>query len=100
METKLKIYPDDYMKTCSECGKVFSTGYFNRAVWQYTYKEKWQCSYTCYDHAILRLGNNRRKSSSFKSQVNRCEDSMKAQGKTILHPIIIKEDDETSDEKL
>lgn len=50
---------------------------------------KYQCSYTCHDHATLRLGKRESGVTNKKmwEYVKKCESSMKAQGKTILHPI-------------
>lgn len=76
------------MRKCSECGRDFCIDYPG-----YTYKVngKYQCSYTCHDHALLRLSNNQYISEeNYMKYVNRSERTMVAQGKSVLHPIKIK----------
>lgn len=81
--------------TCSECGKKFPRPLSYK---DYQYKTSYispdedcrgriQCSYTCYDHALLRSASKRSSVHNYKVLVVRCENMMKSQGKTILHPI-------------
>lgn len=71
--------------TCTECGKNFYT--LNRL--DYTYKTQvgFQCSYTCYNHAILRKFEDKGLSKLvIIKRLKNCEEVMRSQGKKILHP--------------
>ena len=79
---------------CTECGKDVEVLSLNS--WKYkTHKnliEKEslvQCSYTCYDHALLRKPSEQSNMflENLKKEVIKSENAMRAQGKTILHPI-------------
>ena len=68
------------MVNCPECGKEFY-----KPVSKWAYGEC--CSYTCYDHFKLRSERRRLNPDKYFEWVDRCEASMKHQGKTILNPI-------------
>ena len=77
---------------CSECGKPM----YVRDPASYLYKNfigharTYQCSYTCWDHAKLRIHDDRYLThENYIKYVVRCEETMKVQGKEILHPIQI-----------
>ena len=88
------------MKTCTECGKEFVV--LNPLSWTYrsnsvcvtgqNAKTKYQCSYTCYDHAKLSTENKlaRIPTSMLREYVEKSERNMQLQGKTILNPIQLK----------
>lgn len=70
---------------CTECGRTVHV--YNKS--HYTYKTPlgYQCSYTCYDHAILRKSGDRGASKSVTlRRLKDCEKVMKGQGKKVLHP--------------
>ena len=85
-----------YIFKCTECGKVFE---ICTSLTEYKYKiasftdsrsgkYHYQCSYTCYDHASLRLNKSSRISSdNYNKYIERSESMMRGQGKKILHPI-------------
>lgn len=87
------------MPKCTECGKEFDflLGQFGN--WAYKHKvqsgsdvnTKFQCSYTCYNHSKLRTSYERKHltKANYLRDVKISEETMKAQGKTILHPIDI-----------
>lgn len=76
---------------CSECGREFTIP--TQIKYQYKMqscgKTHYQCSYTCYDHALLRIDNpdNYYPRSRYSELVKKCETSMLGQGKKILYPI-------------
>lgn len=83
---------------CSECGKkiILSDNTYNLRDYMYKIglgkRTVFQCSYTCYHHADLRLTKSptmQTKAQRVK-EVESCERSMIGQGKKILHPINIK----------
>ena len=77
---------------CSECGRTLKLDIWYSANYLYRVKGKLQCSYTCWDHAKLRY--ERHKLLSYDKLVKRSEDAMRAQGKTILNPIKIEENND------
>lgn len=76
---------------CSECGRGFvkplSLGDYKYKVSQAYGRSLYQCSYTCNDHAILRVGKDQRGLTKYFELVQRCENMMRSQGKQVLHPI-------------
>lgn len=77
--------------TCSECGREFyvlcKPNWTYRIVSKITSKYTYQCSFTCYDHACLRLSKDSGMDPKVReAKIKSCEDVMRAQGKTILHP--------------
>lgn len=77
---------------CSECGKEFTILQGCLTSWKYRVSLKGrtltQCSYTCYDHALLkREGPKKYPAGKYRSFVEKSENMMKSQGKKILHPI-------------
>lgn len=53
----------------------------------YNYTFAYQCSYTCYDHAMLRLKKDKGMSEVKRiKSLQECEKMMTAQGKQVLHP--------------
>lgn len=53
----------------------------------YDYAFIYQCSFTCYDHAMLRLKKDKGMSEAKRiKSLQQCEEIMTAQGKQILHP--------------
>lgn len=96
---------------CSECGKeicVMSPTTYKYKCHNSTYSKKkshdisieeiekyshFQCSYTCYDHALLRTSKESRKmdKKKYNNAVIKNEETMIAQGKTILEPIPLRE---------
>lgn len=76
---------------CSECGQGFtkplSLGDYKYKVSAYSTSMLYQCSYTCNDHAILRVGKDQRGLTRYFELVQRCENMMRSQGKKVLHPI-------------
>lgn len=71
-------------KVCSECGRKFSI--LSTSEYTYKYYGEYQCSYTCYDHILIRLKDSK-DTNDYNNSIRRCENMMKSQGKTILHPI-------------
>lgn len=71
---------------CSECGTKFV--YFNK---EYSYKTSRgkQCSYSCHEHAVLRLEKCKVYVTRDKyiESVKRNEANLIGQGKTVLSPI-------------
>lgn len=77
---------------CPECGREFEIPSYSD--WKYktclTSKGmKNFCSYTCYDHAMIRKEGRKIyiTKEKFKEVVDRSERSMVGQGKTIIDPI-------------
>ena len=77
---------------CSECGEHITSSYYDRSSWAYKTNNEIQCSYTCYDHAKLR-GDEQLTipKKKYAEYVFRNEVQMLSQGKTILHPINVKQ---------
>ena len=86
------------MPKCTECGKEIFFLMGQSGNWTYKQKtptsegvseQKYQCSYTCYNHAKLRSLTERKHSnrSQYIKDVKTSEESMICQGKKILHPI-------------
>ena len=84
---------------CSECGK--SVYVELPSLWKYkcttveyvrSSRHLVQCDYTCYDHALLRVGKRTYLDpDKYVDYVKRSEARMKSQGKEVLHPIKINE---------
>lgn len=76
---------------CSECDREFTKplnlGDYKYKVSAYGTSTLYQCSYTCNDHAILRIGKDQRGLTRYFELVQRCENMMRSQGKKVLHPI-------------
>lgn len=75
-------------RICSECGREFSLN-TDSGDYKYRLGSEYQCSYTCYDHILLRKSTEKSKLTPcrYKSNVIKSENTMKAQGKSVLHPI-------------
>ena len=93
------------MPKCTECGKEFEFQIVQSG--NYIYKSSlkretiegvtetimgYQCSYTCWNHAKLRTKAEQRSmlQKNYEHDVKLSEETMTAQGKTILHPIKLK----------
>lgn len=88
------------MPKCTECGKEFNLSLGQAGSYMYCQsvredkgygKFTYQCSYTCYNHAKLRVSGERRHmtAKNYVHDVKLSEETMTHQGKTILHPIKI-----------
>lgn len=82
---------------CSECGKSFDLPdiipmYKYKLISRNSKDNKtkyiFQCSYTCYDHALLRLTKKSKYTTqNYIKYVVDSELMMKSQGKVVIHPI-------------
>lgn len=85
----METYLYDQILKCPECGNDFHIvgnsnlyTYFTRN----TGRKIYQCSYQCYNHAMLR-NEKKLSSDTFWNRVKRSEESMLLNGKKILKPI-------------
>lgn len=82
MSYKSGVLVDRSLK-CTECGKTMFI--LNKLDYVYRTHFGFQCSYTCYDHAILRkIGDKGVSRSVTLKRLKDCEEVMKVQGKTII----------------
>lgn len=82
-------------KRCTECGRVCSILDTKLYKYKVTIPGRglgYQCSFTCYDHALLRNEGPKKYLSKekYRKEVESCERIMKGQGKEIKSPIIVR----------
>lgn len=82
-------------KRCTECGKEFSVPDTRLYKYKTTVPgqgHRYQCSFTCYDHALLRNEGPKKylTKEKYRREVESCERIMKGQGKEIKSPIIVR----------